>query len=163
MRVGSFSARRDCGYSDAQALPIYNSKKIASGKGGEKIKGVCKKMKLYTAAVVAKWLDISERRVRQLRDEKVLEEARPGLYSLKDCIHRYIMTDMLLRFRQRVRAIPVKLSPTLATETDQTEIFLALKRATDEALEELADFDSAFSTQEGQEGTDDGTIRQDDI
>ena len=90
MRVGSFSARRDCGYSDAQALPIYNSKKIASGKGGEKIKGVCKKMKLYTAAVVAKWLDISERRVRQLRDQKVLEEARPGLYSLKDCIHRYI-------------------------------------------------------------------------
>lgn len=213
LRVGSFSARRACGYSDAQALPIYNSKKIASGKGGEKIKGVCKKMKLYTAAVVAKWLDISERRVRQLRDQKVLEEARPGLYSLKDCIHRYIeylrkdgtedaavdynqeraklvrtkrerqelelqlerrealaaseveevMTDMLLRFRQRVRAIPVKLSPTLATETDQTEIFLALKRATDEALEELADFDSAFSTQEGQEGADDGTIRQDDI
>ena len=32
-------------------------------------------MKLYTAAVVAEWLDISERRVRQLRDQKVLEEA----------------------------------------------------------------------------------------
>lgn len=43
LRVGSFSTRRACGYSDAQALPIYNSRKIASGKGGEKIKGVCKK------------------------------------------------------------------------------------------------------------------------
>lgn len=43
LRVGSFGARRDCGYRDARALPIYNSKKIASGKGGEKIKGVCKK------------------------------------------------------------------------------------------------------------------------
>ena len=47
-------------------------------------------MKLYTAAVVAEWLDISERRVRQLRDQKVLEEARPKLYRLKDCVHRYI-------------------------------------------------------------------------
>ncbi|NBH35207.1 hypothetical protein D3Z58_16960 [Clostridiaceae bacterium] len=161
-------------------------------------------MKLYTAAVVAEWLDISERRVRQLRDQKVLEEARPKLYRLKDCVHRYIdflrkdgtpegavdynqeraklvrtkrerqelelqlerrealaaseveevMTDMLLRFRQRVRAIPVKLAPALATETDQTEIFMALKQATDEALEELADFDNAFSAVE--EGGEDG-------
>lgn len=47
-------------------------------------------MKLYTAAVVAQWLDISDRRVRQLRQKGVLEEARPGLYNLKDCVHRYI-------------------------------------------------------------------------
>lgn len=164
-------------------------------------------MKLYTAAVVAEWLDISERRVRQLRDQKVLEEARPKLYRLKDCVHRYIdflrkdgtpegavdynqeraklvrtkrerqelelqlerrealaaseveevMTDMLLRFRQRVRAIPVKLAPALAAETDQTEIFMALKQATDEALEELADFDNAFSAVE--EVKEDGEIQ----
>lgn len=157
-------------------------------------------MKLYTAAVVAEWLDVSERRVRQLRDQKVLEEAMPKLYNLKDCVHRYIdflrkgglpegavdynqeraklvrtkrerqelelqlerrkvlaaseveevMTDMLLRFRQRVRAIPVKLAPAIAAETDQTEIFMALKQAADEALEELADFDSAFSAVEGE-------------
>lgn len=168
-------------------------------------------MKLYTAAAVARWLDISERRVRQLRDQKVLVEVRPGLYSLKDCTHRYIeflrrdgtedatvdynqeraklvrakrekqelelqlqrrealaaeevervMTDMLLRFRQKIRSIPVKLSPALATETDQTEIFVLLKRATDEALEELADFDSTFQEQEVVE--DDGAICQDDI
>lgn len=43
LRVGSFNARRACGYSDAQALPIYNSKKIASGKGGENKGGVQKK------------------------------------------------------------------------------------------------------------------------
>ena len=65
-----------------------------------------------------------------------------------------VMTDMLLRFRQRVRAIPVKLAPVLAMETDQTEIFMALKQATDEALEELADFDNAFSAVE--EGGEDG-------
>lgn len=41
-------------------------------------------MKLYTAAVVAQWLGISDHRVRQLRQKGVLAEARPGLYNLKD-------------------------------------------------------------------------------
>lgn len=158
-------------------------------------------MKLYTAAVVAQWLDISDRRVRQLRQKGVLAEARPGLYNLKDCVHRYIeylkkdgspeeavdynteraklarakrekeelelelrrreviptaevekvMSAMLIRFRQKIRNIPVKQSPGIAVETNQTEIFMTLKRATDEALEELSDFDSLFS--EEAEGT----------
>lgn len=47
-------------------------------------------MKLYDAKAVARFLDISERRVRQLRDEKVIEEVRPGLYDLKDANHKYI-------------------------------------------------------------------------
>lgn len=151
-------------------------------------------MKLYTSTVVAQWLNISDSRVRQLRRQGVLVEARPGLYNLKDCVHRYIdylkkdgtpeesvdynaeraklarakrekeelelelrrrevipaaevekvMAAMLIRFRQKIRNIPVKQSPGLAVETNQTEIFLTLKRATDEALEELADFDSLF-------------------
>ena len=158
-------------------------------------------MKLYTSTVVAQWLNISDSRVRQLRRKGVLVEARPGLYNLKDCVHRYIdylkkdgtpeeavdynaeraklarakrekeelelelrrrevipaaevekvMAAMLIRFRQKIRNIPVKQSPGLAVETNQTEIFLTLKRATDEALEELADFDSLFS--EEVEGT----------
>ena len=161
-------------------------------------------MKLYTAAVVAQWLDISDHRVRQLRQKGVLAEARPCLYNLKDCVHRYIeylkkdgspeeavdynteraklarakrereeldlqlmrrevlqaadvekvMVEMLLRFRQKIRNIPVKQSPALAVETDQMEIFQALKRATDEALEELADFDGLLAEME--ERTPDG-------
>lgn len=47
-------------------------------------------MKAYTSKAVAKWLDISERRVRQLRDEKVITEIRPGLYDLKTVNHQYI-------------------------------------------------------------------------
>lgn len=47
-------------------------------------------MKLYNAKAVARFLDISERRVRQLRDEKVIMEIRPSLYDLKDTNHRYI-------------------------------------------------------------------------
>lgn len=168
-------------------------------------------MKLYTAAVVAQWLNISDRRVRQLRQKGVLVEARPGLYNLKDCVHRYIeylkkdgsaeeavdynaeraklarakrekeelelelkrrevlraadvekvMVEMLLRFRQKIRNIPVKQSPALAVETDQMEIFLALKRATDEALEELADFDGLL--EEMEEGRPDGGTGESDI
>lgn len=40
-------------------------------------------MTLYTSKVVAQWLCLTERRVRQLRDEGVIVEARPGLYELQ--------------------------------------------------------------------------------
>lgn len=47
-------------------------------------------MTLYTSKVVAEWLGITERRVRQLRDEGVITEARPGLYDLQGTVIRYI-------------------------------------------------------------------------
>ena len=47
-------------------------------------------MKLYNAKAIARFLDLSERRVRQLRDEKVIEEYSPGLYDLITTNHRYI-------------------------------------------------------------------------
>ena len=49
-----------------------------------------KPMKLYTSKVVAQWLCLTERRVRQLRDEGVIVEARPGLYELQPTVARYI-------------------------------------------------------------------------
>ena len=47
-------------------------------------------MKLYDAKAVARFLDISERRVRQLRTEGIISELYPGLYDLIDTNHRYI-------------------------------------------------------------------------
>lgn len=47
-------------------------------------------MKLYTSKVVAQWLGLTERRVRQLRDEGVIAEARPGLYDLQPTVAKYI-------------------------------------------------------------------------
>ena len=47
-------------------------------------------MKLYMSRIVAEWLGVSERRVRQLRDEGVLWEARPGFYDLRAAVARYI-------------------------------------------------------------------------
>lgn len=152
-------------------------------------------MKLYTAAAVARHLDMTERNVRTLRDKGVLIEYKPGLYDLKTVTHQYInflrkknpdaeekvdynteraklvrakresqelelqlrknevhttedveqvMTDMLIRFKTRLMAMPAKLSPILAKKTDQTEIFKLMKAGVDEALEELADFDTVF-------------------
>ncbi len=47
-------------------------------------------MKLYASKIVASFLDISERRVRQLREEKIIHEVKPGLYDLKDSVNKYI-------------------------------------------------------------------------
>lgn len=47
-------------------------------------------MTLYTSKVVAQWLCLTERRVRQLRDEGVISEARPGLYELQPTVAKYI-------------------------------------------------------------------------
>ena len=47
-------------------------------------------MTLYTSEVVAQHLDVTERRVRQLRDEGIIREKRPGLYNLVDAMTRYI-------------------------------------------------------------------------
>lgn len=47
-------------------------------------------MKLYTSNVVADWLAVTPRRVRQLRDEGVIVEKAPGLYDLQSCVVRYI-------------------------------------------------------------------------
>ena len=47
-------------------------------------------MKLHTTAAVAKFLNLTDRRVRQLRDEGVIREIRPGLYNLLEVNHAYI-------------------------------------------------------------------------
>lgn len=47
-------------------------------------------MKLYTSKVIAEWLGLTERRVRQLRDEGVISEDRQGLYDLHTTVLKYI-------------------------------------------------------------------------
>ena len=45
-------------------------------------------------------------------------------------------------------AIPAKKSPGIASKTDQTEIFSILKRAIEEALDELATYEETFGENE---------------
>lgn len=47
-------------------------------------------MKLCTDKVVADWLGLTPKRVKQLRDEGVLTEKTPGLYNLRSSVLRYV-------------------------------------------------------------------------
>ena len=47
-------------------------------------------MKLYTSAAVARYLDMTDRNVRTLRDKGILTEYKPGLYDLKTVTKQYI-------------------------------------------------------------------------
>ena len=127
-------------------------------------------MTLYTSKVIAQWLCLTERRVRQLRDEGVIVEARPGLYELLTAekrkaaemdndlrrgdlhstqdIEKGIQT-MCLNIRSRFLAMPAKLSPTLAAmDGNQAAIFDEMKKAIDETLEELSDYRVAFAVED---------------
>lgn len=47
-------------------------------------------MTLYTSKIVAGWLGLTERRVRQLRDDGIITEERKGLYDLRKTVLKYI-------------------------------------------------------------------------
>ena len=96
-------------------------------------------------------LDYNEERTKLVRAKRECEELE--LKLRKNELHKsedieIIMSDMLIRFRTRLLAIPAKQSPILAVKKDQMEIFKILKAAIDEALEELADYDSTFGSEE---------------
>ena len=156
-------------------------------------------MKVYDVKAIARILDLTERRVRQLKDQNIIQEYAPGLYELIPTVHAYVnylrkrnpesaenidynterallvrakrrdveldvgvkegdlhatedieavMTSMLINFKSRLMAIPAKLSPALSKKTDKAEIHRILKDSVDEALNELADFDSVFRKEE---------------
>lgn len=88
---------------------------------------------------------------REIQDLE-LQIKRNGVHKSEE-IER-VMTDMLLRFKARLMAIPAKYSPILSQKNDKVEVFNILKSAIDEALEELSDFDTVFS--EGEEEKEDG-------
>lgn len=66
-------------------------------------------MKLYTSKAVSEWLGLTERRIRQLRDEGVISEERPGLYDLKPTVLRYI------NYLRGVGAVSLQTEKTLLT------------------------------------------------
>lgn len=99
-------------------------------------------------------LDYTTERAKMVRTKR--EAAELELALRKNELHQsedieLIMTDMLLRFRTKLMSIPAKQSPILAEKTDQKAIFKILKTAIDEALDELADFDTAFGESEDEE------------
>lgn len=44
---------------------------------------------LYTSKAVGEWLGITDRQVRNLRDQGVLSEVRPGVFDMKVCVRQW--------------------------------------------------------------------------
>lgn len=88
------------------------------------------------------------------RDEKAeheqvkKEKAKLELARLRGELHRSedveaVMVDMLTAMRQKILAIPTKLSPQLVAQPDPNVIKIRLTEAMHEALAELSDYDPA--------------------
>ena len=74
------------------------------------------------------------------------EKAALELAEMQGELHRSedveaVMNDMLGSFRQRIRAIPMRLAPELLAKEDLNLVKGKLSAALDEALAELADYD----------------------
>lgn len=96
-------------------------------------------------------LDYNEERAKLMRAKR--ESVEVELRTRRNELHEageveQVMTDMLIRFKTKMMAIPAKQSPIIASKTDQTEIFSILKRAIEEALDELATYEEAFGENE---------------
>lgn len=83
-----------------------------------------------------------------------LAEKRGELHSSQDV--EAVMNDMLGSFRQRIRAIPMRLSPGLVGESDLNVIKGKIAAALDEALAELADYNQELFRDTGTGAGDDG-------
>ena len=106
-------------------------------------------------------VDYNTERARLVRAKRENEELELSLR--KGEVHRSeeiekVMSDMLIRFKTRLMAIPAKLSPILSRKKDQTEIFKLIKAAIDEALDELADYDRTFGDETEDAGTHENPI-----
>lgn len=91
--------------------------------------------------------DYATERALLMRAKRIEQEYEMGLmegtlHEAKDV--EQVVTTMILNFRSRIMAIPSRLAARLSKETDTTAIFEILKEATDDALNELADYDALF-------------------
>jgi AcrR family transcriptional regulator len=78
-------------------------------------------------------------RAKREKAELELAELRGFMHHADDV--RAVMSDMLARFKARIRAIPAGVAPALATESDPAAIMDILTRETNAALQELAEYD----------------------
>ena len=81
-------------------------------------------------------------RAKRIEQEYEMGLMEGTLHEAKDV--EQVVTTMILNFRSRIMAIPSRLAARLSKETDTTAIFEILKEATDDALNELADYDALF-------------------
>lgn len=104
--------------------------------------------------------DLNQQRAELTKAKKELAELELG--ERKGNLHRtedveQALTTMLMNFRTKIMSIPAKLAKTVAGMSDSAEIYDLLKKETDEALDELSDYDKAFAVREDADGNDEET------
>ncbi len=95
---------------------------------------------------------------KRKKEELELMQLDGEMHSADD-IER-VITGMLVKFKSRLMAIPSKAAPVLAEMRDREKIFYRLKSYIDEALNELADYDSLFG-EKNHEKSDEKAIEED--
>jgi phage terminase Nu1 subunit (DNA packaging protein) len=98
-------------------------------------------------------LDYATERAKLMRAKRQEQELELGVK--RGQLHRtedieYILTKTVVRFKSKIRAIPNRAAPQAAQMNKSAEIFDLLKKLTDEALEELSDFDDWINEHEQQ-------------
>ncbi|MGG4034217.1 hypothetical protein ABEV74_11040 [Paenibacillus cisolokensis] len=88
-----------------------------------------------------RYIDFKTEHERIKTEKAALElaEMRGELHKAEDV--EAVMNDMLGAFRQRIRAVPMRLAPELLGQTDLNVVKGKLMSVLDEALSELADYD----------------------
>ena len=85
-------------------------------------------MKLYTVKVVAKYLDMTERNVRILRDKNIITESAPGLFDLARVIPQYIEYIRKGGTEEETTDYNVERAKLVKAKRENEELELALKR-----------------------------------
>ncbi|MGN7360033.1 hypothetical protein ACTHPF_27010 [Paenibacillus sp. SAF-054] len=94
-------------------------------------------------------------RIKKEKSALELAEMQGELHRSEDV--EAVMNDMLGAFRQRIRAIPMRLAPELIGQSELNVIKGRLSAALDEALAELADYDPELFQQEQVRNDSDGS------
>lgn len=86
----------------------------------------------YPASTLAKVLDLSERRIRQLAQSKVIPKGEKGLYDLVGCVHGYIhyLRDKLAKAENSTEneSLNVERKRLLKAQADMAECEFQEKR-----------------------------------
>ncbi len=80
--------------------------------------------------------------IKRLNAEYDLKLKEGGLHRTEDI--ELALSQMIVSFKARVMAIPAKIAPKAAKITDEAQIFDLIKKATDEALTALSDYDKVM-------------------
>lgn len=88
--------------------------------------------RLYAVGVIAKLLNVTERRIQQLAKEGIIPKAQRGKYDLIPCVQGYVKYLQDLAFGKDIVPIDINLakSKQMAAQAELTEIELAERRAT---------------------------------